>query len=779
MSLRVMFFLPPVYPSFLFLHFHRPLSEGSSAMKSVSLFLTFSFFLFPSLAIPQQSDWKIPSNPPLVTRWTKDVNPKNPLPEYPRPQMVRAQWMNLNGLWEFVEATEKDSPPFGKKLGGAILVPFPIESALSGVMKHVDRLWYRRTFEIPKKWSGQRILLHFGAVDWETSVYVNGTLIGSHRGGYDPFSFDMTDALKKNGAQEILVGVYDPTDSGDQPRGKQVLKPGGIWYTPTTGIWQTVWIEPVPEVYISRLRLIPDPNVSQFRLFVETSKPFAGISVAAQVRQNGKTIASVSGLPGSEFSVSVPSPILWSPDNPFLYDLHVVLIQNGKTIDAVESYSGLRRIEIARDNRGINRIFLNGKEIFLTGPLDQGFWPDGIYTAPTDEALRYDIEITKKLGFNMARKHVKVEPLRWYYWADKLGLLVWQDMPSANNKTDEGKKQFELELQQLIRTHENHPSIMMWVVFNEGWGQYDTERLTAWVKKTDPARLVNNASGWTDKNAGDVNDIHSYPKPKSPPAEPTRAVVLGEFGGLGLALEGHTWQKEHWGYQGMKSTEQLTSKYESFLRTVYDLKNDPGLCAAVYTQTTDVEVECNGLLTYDRAVIKPDADRIARVNRGDFSMVPPSPVLHIIVPTSQERPQMWRYTFEQPSEEWINKQFDDSKWQSGPGGFGTKQTPGTVVGTEWTGNDIWMRRSFSIENPDTDSLAFLLHHDEDVEIYINGSLAAAETGWTSEYELFEIGKKARVAIQKGENVIALHCKQTGGGQYIDVGIVRVERPRNR
>jgi hypothetical protein len=743
-------------------------------MKSTLPFLISLFLILHCVAFTQQSDWKIPSNAPLLTKWAKDVDPVNPLPEYPRPQMVRAQWMNLNGLWEYAEASEKDSPPFGKKLKGTILVPFPIESALSGVMKHVDRLWYRRLFEIPKKWSGQRVLLHFGAVDWETSAYVNGKLIGSHRGGYDPFSFDITDALKQGGIQEIVVGVYDPTDSGDQPRGKQVLKPGGIWYTPTTGIWQTVWLEAVPEVYISRLRLIPDPYVSQFRLFVETSKRFAGISVAAQVIENGKTIASVSGLPGGEFSVSVPSPILWSPENPFLYDIHVVLIQNGKTIDAVESYSGLRKVEISRDNKGINRIFLNGREAFLTGPLDQGFWPDGIYTAPTDEALRYDIEITKKLGFNMARKHVKVEPQRWYYWADKLGLLVWQDMPSANNKTDEGKKQFEIELQQLIQTHENHPSIMMWVVFNEGWGQYDTERLTAWVKKMDPMRLVNNASGWTDKNVGDVSDIHNYPKPKSPPAETQRAIVLGEFGGLGLALEGHTWQKEHWGYQGMKSAEHLTSKYETFLRTVYDLKNDPGLCAAVYTQTTDVEVECNGLLTYDRAIIKPDADRIARVNRGDFSTVPPPPVLHVVVPTSQEHPQMWKYTFEQPADGWVNKGFDDSKWQQGPGGFGTKKTPGAAVGTEWSTNKIWIRTVFSLEAAPDDSLAFLLHHDEDAEVYINGALAASETGWTSEYELVEIGKKARLAIKNGENVIAVHCSQTDGGQFIDVAIVRIE-----
>ena len=747
-------------------------------MKSIAFLMIFSLSLLTSAVFSQQSDWKIPASAPLLTRWAHDVDPKNPLPEYPRPQMVRSEWLSLNGLWKYSGITEKDSLGRERKLNGAILVPFPIESALSGVMKHAHHLLYDRTFEIPEKWAGRRVLLHFGAVDWETQVHVNGKLVGSHRGGYDPFFFDITDALKTRGVQRILVSISDPTDTGDQPRGKQVLKPGGIWYTPSTGIWQTVWLEPVPQTYITGIRIIPDVDASQFRLTASVSES-KRTSISVKILKNGQTVSSASGPAGKEFVVSVPSPVLWSPDNPFLYDLRIEAVQNDKTIDAVESYSGLRKIEVAKDERGINRIFLNGKETFMTGPLDQGFWPDGIYTAPTDEALRYDIEITKKLGFNMARKHVKVEPERWYYWTDKLGLLVWQDMPSANNKTPEGKKRFEIELERLIETHENHPSIIMWVVFNEGWGQYDTERLTAWVKQTDPTRLVNNASGWTDKKVGDVNDVHNYPKPKSPPVEPTRAAVLGEFGGLGLAVEGHTWQKEHWGYQGMKSSEQLTLKYESFLQTVYGLRDDAGLCAAVYTQTTDVEVECNGLLTYDRALIKPDPDRIARVNRGDFTTVPPSPILREVVPTSQKQPQTWRYTFVQPQEGWVNREFDDSQWQSGPGGLGTKKTPGAVVGTEWTGSDIWIRRIFSIENADSDSLAFFLHHDEDAEIYLNGSLAAAETGWTSEYELVEIGKKARVAIRNGENVIAVHCRQTGGGQYIDVGIVRIEQPTGR
>ena len=332
--------------------------------------------------------------------------------------------------------------------------------------------------------------------------------------GTDPFAFDITDALKPEGAQEIVVGVYDPSDQGDQPRGKQVLKPSGIWYTPTTGIWQTVWLEPVAPEHVSALVLVPDVDSRAIRLTALGAGESSRCTLHVEVLDGTDKIAEAEGKPGVEISIPIKSPKLWSPESPTLYSLNVQLLENGKQVDAVKSYCGLRKIEIARDSQGVNRILLNGKFVMQVGPLDQGFWPDGIYTAPTDEALRSDIEMEKKLGFNMVRKHVKVEPDRWYYWADKLGLMVWQDMPSGNNKTDESRKQFETELEKLIETHHNHPSIIMWVVFNEGWGQYDTERLTAWVKKLDPTRLVNNASGWTDKKAGDVLDIHHYPQPE-------------------------------------------------------------------------------------------------------------------------------------------------------------------------------------------------------------------------------------------------------------------------
>jgi len=437
---------------------------------------------------------------------------------------------------------------------------------------------------------------------------------------------------------------------------------------------------------------------------------------------------------------------------------------------------------------------LNGKFVFQVGPLDQGFWPDGIYTAPTDAALKFDIEMTRKFGMNMARKHVKVEPERWYYWCDKLGLLVWQDMPAGTNtvrqrkdaagkvipptaedeqRTAEARKQFEAELKALVETHRNHPSIILWVVFNEGWGQYDTERLTGWVKEMDPSRLVNNASGWTDKGAGDVHDIHSYPNPNCPPLEEKRAACLGEFGGLGLAIDGHTWKKESWGYRGMADQDELTRTYERLLQKAYELKVTPGLCAVVYTQTTDCEVECNGLMTYDRAVIKVDLERGAAANRGDFSKIPPPPVLKTVVPTSEEAGIEWKYTTDKPAGGWFKPDFDDVAWKKGPGGFGTRGTPGAVVRTEWKTDDLWLRREFTLPEGKFTSLQFRVHHDEDIEVYINGVMALKLPGYQSEYEARPMTAEGKAALKPGKNTIAVHCRQTKGGQYVDVGLVDV------
>jgi hypothetical protein len=595
-----------------------------------------------SIAVLSAADWR-PAAGPLLTRWAHDVTPQNVLPEYPRPQLVRQDWHNLNGLWDYAIVDRASARP--TQWAGQILVPFPVESALSGVMQSVGpekRLWYRRTVEVPAAWKTKRLRLHFGAVDWQTTVWVNGTEVGSHTGGYDAFDFDITSALRPGGDQEIVVAVWDPTDAGFQPRGKQVRKPNGIWYTPTTGIWQTTWLEPVEASHVSGLRVTPE--VDQSAVTIQTTVEAASegeVEVQVEVLdgrdvvQSGK-IATRAGREtvSPRISLKIPAPKLWSPDSPFLYDLRVTLRHDGRQVDEVRSYFGLRKTSLVKDAQGILRLGLNNQPLFQFGPLDQGFWPDGLYTAPTDEALRYDIEVTKQLGFNMARKHVKIEPARWYYWCDKLGLLVWQDMPSGDKyiggrdpditRTPESARNFETELKALIDGFYHHPSIVMWVPYNEGWGQWDTCRIVDLIKQWDPTRLVINASGWTDRKCGDVLDIHSYPGPAVPRLEANRAVVLGEFGGLGLPVKGHTWQDErNWGYRSFKTADDLTEAYLGLIRKLHPMTGERGLAAAVYTQTTDVEIEVNGLMTYDRALIKMDAALIADANRAVY--VPPPP----------------------------------------------------------------------------------------------------------------------------------------------------------
>jgi hypothetical protein len=456
--------------------------------------------------------------------------------------------------------------------------------------------------------------------------------MGTHRGGYDGFTFNLTAALKPSGDQEIVVAVWDPTDTGSQPRGKQVLRPGGIMYTPTSGLWQTAWLEPVSAAHLAKLRIVPDLDRQCVRVTAEVGRasspseppPIADMAVTVEVTAEGRVVATQGGKPSAEIVVPIANPKLWSPDSPFLYGLGVML---GKEQDRVTSYFGMRKIALGKDDKGILRLCLNNQPLFQLGPLDQGFWPDGLYTAPTDEALRYDIEMTRALGFNVARKHVKVEPERWYYWCDKLGLLVWQDMPSGNfgarndqRRSDEISAQYELELKRLVEGRGNHPCIVMWVPFNEGWGQHETPRYVELLKQWDPSRLVDNASGWADRKVGDVNDIHSYPGPAVPRPEDKRALVLGEFGGLGLPLSGHTWQAEkNWGYRNFKTSDDLTEAYLGLIKKLHRLTGDSGLSAAVYTQTTDVEVEVNGLMTYDRATVKMDQAAITAANKSVYA----------------------------------------------------------------------------------------------------------------------------------------------------------------
>ncbi len=563
----------------------------------------------------------------IMTQWARDVAPAAAHPEYPRPQMKRKDWKSLNGMWEYAIQPEREKAP--EHYDGYILVPFPVESSLSGVKRPVgkdNRLWYRRTFMVPKEWRKKRILLNFEAVDWETTVWINGRQIGRHRGGYDPFAFDITDALKKRGKQAVVLSVWDPIDKGTQPHGKQVRNPHGIWYTSVTGIWRTVWMEPVEQNHIESLRIIPDIDTGQVHVIAYCANKALGYQVELEVNEKEGDKKSASGGVGQKISLVLKDPELWSPDSPYLYDLKVILKDSrDREIDHFTSYFGMRKISVEEDEAGIKRIFLNNRPLLMIGPLDQGWWPDGLYAAPTDEALRYDLEVIKKLGMNMLRKHVKVEPQRFYSWCDRLGVLVWQDMPSGDahvgregkdiERSPESAGQFEAELTRMIDTLFNHPSIVMWVPFNEGWGQYDTERIVDRIKQLDPTRLVNNASGWADRGVGDVHDIHSYPGPEAPKNELMRAAVLGEFGGLGLPIKEHTWKDENnWGYRSFQSTEELTNAYLEIIEKLKVLV-DRGLSAAVYTQTSDVENEVNGLMTYDRSIIKMDLEKTAKANK--------------------------------------------------------------------------------------------------------------------------------------------------------------------
>jgi len=711
------------------------------------------------------ADWSIKQSP-LMTRWAAEVNPTNAHPEYPRPQLVRSAWLNLNGLWDYAIVPNGNAPT---NYQGRILVPFPVDSALSGVMQRLDdtnTLWYRRQVAIPAVWRGQRVRLHFGAVDWQARVFVNGKSVGQHRGGYDAFSFDITDQLTWNGKDEIVVIVTDPTE-GDQPRGKQSRKPEGIFYTPTSGIWQTVWLEPVPSVSIDGIKTTPDVDASTLRLTVSVNSLSDKLRVEAVVTGGDKEMMRSSGLPNGELKLNLPAARLWSPDDPFLYDLQVMLKDGDKVLDTVTSYFGMRKIALGKDAQGVTRIALNDKFVFQVGTLDQGFWPDGAYTAPTDAALRSDVEFLKQAGFNLIRKHVKIEPQRWYYWCDKLGLLVWQDMPSGNNATVEGRRNFETELHRMVNGLENHPSIIVWVLFNEGWGQYDTERLTQWLKTLDPSRLVDNASGWTDMRVGDLIDVHSYPGPDSPLPESRRAAVLGEFGGLGLQVTNHSWSSRCWGYLMLPDQKELTARYTRAFKQVWALHHLRGLSAAVYTQTSDVETECNGLLTYDRAVAKIDSAALLAANRGEFS----GPPMKVILADALLGRTKWKYTTDKPADDWFKPGFDAVVWKEGIGGFGKQGTPGSFSSTTWQTSDIWLRTDFTLTTETPSNLRLRVYHDEDAAIYLNGVLALKLKGYVTDYEDHEIAAEAAATLRPGLNNIAVHCRQTSGGQGIDVGIL--------
>lgn len=587
--------------------------------------------LWGALAAQLHAQWK-PVEGRIRTQWSEQVNPDNVLPEYPRPIMERTEWKNLNGLWDYAIIEKGKHTP--SVFDGKILVPFAVESSLSGVSKTVGaekELVYRRAFDVPSSWKGKRVLLHFGAVDWRTDVWVNEVKVGSHTGGFTPFSFDITEALQgKNNT--LMVKVWDPTDKGYQPRGKQVSRPEGIWYTPVTGIWQTVWLEPVSESYIQDLRITPDIDNSLLSLKALVKDATSKDLVEVKVFDGQQLVAQGKSINGECVQVAMPENAkLWSPESPFLYTLKVSLKQGGKLVDEVSSYAAMRKYSSKRDANGIVRLELNNKPLFQFGPLDQGWWPDGLYTAPTDEALLYDIQKTKDFGFNMIRKHIKVEPARWYTYCDKLGIIVWQDMPSGDRNPEwQNRKYFEgtemkrsaeseacyrKEWKEIMDALYSYPCIGTWIPFNEAWGQFKTPEIVEWTKQYDPTRLVNPASGGNHYTCGDMLDLHNYPAPELYLYDAQRATVLGEYGGIGWVVQGHIWEPDrNWGYIQFNSSKEVTDEYVKYAEKLYDLI-PRGFSAAVYTQTTDVEVEVNGLMTYDRKVIKLDEKRVREINR--------------------------------------------------------------------------------------------------------------------------------------------------------------------
>ena len=575
----------------------------------------------------------------LTTPWTDKVDSRCPRSEYPRPILQRAQWLCLNGQWDYAILDKGCVEPV--EWDGKITVPYCVESQLSGVQKPLtekQELWYHRQFEVPAAWKGKRVMLNFGAVDWQADVYVNDIHVGTHRGGYTAFGFDITPYLHGKGSQKLVVRVYDPTNKGYQPIGKQTLTPHSIWYTAVSGIWQTVWLEPVAQNHITHIASAADIRHSSVELTLRSSAGNDGSIVEAVLTDGGKTVSTAKGMPNGTLRLRVPEAELWTPENPHLYNLALTMRKDGRVVDQVRSYIAMRTIGAERDwDEGCVRLQLNGRNYFQYGPLDQGWYPDGLYTAATEEAMRYDLEVTKRLGYNMIRKHVKVEPDRWYYLCDSLGILVWQDMPSGdygnqwepykyNGGTDRQRstasaENYYREWKEIVDQCGQHPCVVVWVPFNEGWGQFETEKVAAWTKEYDPTRLVNPASGGNHRDCGDLLDLHHYPNPAMFLSDPNRVNVLGEYGGIGLPLTGHLWKEDqNWGYVKFQNKDEVTAEYVKYAEQLKGFVQR-GYSAAVYTQTSDVEGEVNGLLTYDRRELKMDPEAVAKVNREVIGII--------------------------------------------------------------------------------------------------------------------------------------------------------------
>lgn len=752
-------------------------------MKSVKIILLLA--VTAAMTINVSAEWK-PVGDKIKTRWTKDVTPENAWQEYPRPQMVRENWQNLNGLWDYTVRKQGAGDGDQPVKSGKILVPYCIESSLSGVghilMPH-EELWYEREFEAKKD---GRLLLHFEAVDYECEAWVNDKSVGKHKGGNLPFTFDITDAAV-DGKNKLKLKVIDRT-GGAQLRGKQARRPHGIRYTRVSGIWQTVWLEQVPNTYIKDLKIDTkiDPAAITVKTMVEGSAKKVKVTVSFKGKKVAEEKGSVDGV-----TLKIKDAKLWSVDKPNLYDLKVELIKGfGKTIDTVDSYAGIREVGKMQDAKGNWRFTLNGEEIFHIGPLDQGWWPDGLLTPASEAAMIFDIDYIKASGFNFIRNHIKTRPRRYYYYCDKIGMMIWQDQVSggkgpgwtrmkANPKdaewSDKDHAQFMDELKNMIDTYYNHPSIVMWVPFNEAWGQHRSMEVGKWNVEYDPTRLVNIASGGNFWPVGDIADHHSYPHPSFPTGDPRfkdYIMVVGEFGGHGYVVDKkHLWNSKakNWGYGGLpKSQEELTGRYRESMRILTELKKK-GVAGGVYTQTSDVEGEVNGLLTYDREVKKFKEEDLKLMHDNLCSgKAMPAPEVALSI-ASLNKIEV-KYTTEKPGDDWTKPEFKDNAWKKGPAGLGAQGTPGGAIKTEWTTPEIWYRTSFDYDKS-KGKLVLNICYDEDPVIYINGIKAASLNGYVTGYIHVGISDKAQASLKASGNTLAVYCKNDHGGQYIDVGLV--------
>lgn len=731
---------------------------------------------------------------PIMSTWGENINPEKVWAEYPRPQMERNEWMSLNGTWDYCKKTylNLSYTPSASAFDKKILVPYPVESALSGIMdtnfeqNTHSTFVYQRSFTLPESYKNKQILLHFGAVDWKCAVYINGKEAGRHTGGNDPFSLDITPLLKTEGTQEIQVAVTDPTSKGGQPIGKQSLKPGGCFYSPVSGIWQTVWLEPVSPSYIENYLVTSDIDAGTVTVNVASATPSSTVDIF--IKDGRKTVASLKGIAvNQDHTVNIPSAKLWSPDSPHLYDMEIKMYHKGEQTDFVKGYFGMRKISKGMVD-GHPCLMLNNKPLYQFGVLDQGWWPDGLLTPPSDEGLRYDIEVVQSLGMNMIRKHIKVEPARWYYHCDKMGMLVWQDMPSKGFDENGSigsqafiQQNFYDECTRIVNSLKNHPCIVMWVPFNESWGQYasgndiHTRRGVEAVRKADTTRLINAASGWIDFEIGDIIDQHSYPVPslQSNPLN-ERIAVCGEYGGITLKVDGHLWKGSDMEYTSVADSKALAERFNAYTTSLQGLQ-EQGIWASVYTQTSDVEQELNGLLTYDRKVFKIAPPERASVRENILRTINYRSQSHIVLhaaDTSDD--EVWSYTTDKPADDWYTTAFNDQSWAKGKAGFGGGGAPNTTVRSNWNSQNIYIRRHFSLNNLDKkqmNNLHLWLYHDDDCEVYINGVKAFETKGYTTRYGMQPISAKALAALKpNGDNVMAIHAYQGHGGQYIDAGL---------